>query len=53
MNAAVLIAVVLQIGFVAIGLWALQAQVAEHIQLKVFLGVFACYLIRLLKFTKR
>lgn len=51
-NITVLIAVVLQVGFSAIGLLMLKFRVADHLQLGLFLLFFGAYLIRLFWFTR-
>ncbi len=51
-NAAVIVAVLIQSGFIVFGLWAWKVGVAGHLQLIAFLIIFACYLGSLLWFTR-
>lgn len=52
-NVAVLIALVVQSGFIAFGLWAWRENIAEYVQLSVFLTLFAAYLLSLMWFTRK
>ncbi len=51
-NSAVFIAVLLQLGFIVLGIWAWKIRIAEHLQLVAFLIVFLLYVITLLWFTR-
>ncbi|GAA6139354.1 UDP-N-acetylglucosamine--undecaprenyl-phosphate N-acetylglucosaminephosphotransferase [Arenicella sp. 4NH20-0111] len=52
-NVAVLIAVISQAGFIALGLWAWRIRIADHLQLIAFLALFACYVVSLMWFTRK
>ena len=52
-NATLLIALIAQIAFIALGLLLFKCQVADHLQLSLFLTFFVVYLLQLLWFTRR
>ena len=51
-NTTVTVAVIIQSVLAAIGIWAWNEQIPEHLQLAAFLILFACYFASLIWFTR-
>ncbi len=51
-NVAVSIALLIQAGFICLGVWAWQIRIADHLQLMAFLTLFVAYVMSLLWFTR-
>ena len=51
-NSTIIIALILQSGLAALGLWARNMRIADHLQLMVFLSLFFVYLLSLIWFTR-
>lgn len=52
-NATLLIALIAQSAFIALGIVMLKYRMADHLQLTIFLTLFVIYLLHLLRFTRR